>query len=51
MSEDLVRAVARIIEAAEGGEDPMVFVPIDRHGKECGPPEVHYAPPAGPTLN
>jgi len=51
MNKDLVNAVAALIEATEGAENPMVFVPIERDGKECGPPEVHYAPPAGPTLN
>ncbi len=51
MDEDLIRDVARMLEATEEAEDPMVFVPIDRHGKQCGPPEVHYAPPAGPSLN
>jgi len=51
MNEDLVRAVAAMIEATDGAEDPMVFIPIDRHGTVCGPAEVHYAPPAGPTLN
>ena len=51
MNEDPVRAVAAMIEATEGVEDPMVFIPIDAHGKACGPPEVHYAPPTGPTLN
>lgn len=44
MDEDLVRAVAAKIAALERAEDPMVFVPINCYGKECGPPEVHYSP-------
>jgi hypothetical protein len=42
--------IRQMREAVERGE-PLVFVPIDDEGNECGPSEAIYAAPDGPQLN
>ena len=37
--------------ALSGGQEPLVWVPIDGDGNDAGPPEVDYPPPAAPRLN
>jgi hypothetical protein len=50
MNEKRLRQVIKTLKASPADE-PVVLVPIDKDGRECGPPEVYYAPPEGVALN
>ena len=49
--EEKLALTVRMLKHSYPEGEPVVLVPIDENGKECGPPEVHYAPPTGPSLN